>query len=450
MDRAFDSRFSDNLKRVQKDVSQMNKLITDQVCMVAEKTVGFKKKHKGRRRLPREVVDAIKNRKEAKVEYAMASKQGDADRTLETWNHYLECKKVAGVRKTIHKNSMNKRTCDKIANAGKNGSGLFWKEVRRNDYKSSISELVVNNIFITEKLQLIEEIEDHFRGLAKANSNSFNDEEDIIFVFEDEHIGMDHNYRSTCTLDYKQSSSDHNYPASNKSIPENYWDEDTGRKIEKKEVIEIAKHLKLNKSYSDDLIANEFIKYGGHGFWYCATILLNAIREREVVPEDWNKGNISLLHKGGVHYLLDNYRGITIMSCMGKLFSSIIRSRLDMMVEKNNMLGEIQNGFRKDRSTLDNLLILRNVIEKSKAENKNCFLSFIDLRKAYDRVWREGLWRSMANLGFGGKTLAMIKALYTNTQQRVCMDWGKQIGSIVTLDLNKVVSFPQFSLHCIS
>ena len=156
-----------------------------------------------------------------------------------------------------------------------------------------------------------------------------------------------------------------------------------------------------------------------------------------------------MIHKGGVHYLLDNYRGITIMSTLCKLMSSILRDRIDTVVERENILGEIQNGFRKGRSVDDNMLILRHVIEKSKAKGENCFLSFIDLRKAYDRVWREGLWENLEKLGFSGKILAMIKALYVNTEQRVCLDWGntKWFKSELGLKQGCVLSPILFALY---
>ena len=184
----------------------------------------------------------------------------------------------------------------------------------------------------------------------------------------------------------------------------------------KKELMKIIKRLKLNKAWGIANIPNEFIKYGGHGLWACLVTLFNNIWSDESVPENWNKGNITLIHKSGSHHNLDNYRGITLNSALGKLLSSILRDRMNVVVEREKLLGEVQNGFRQNRSTLDNTLILRHAIEKSRRGKKKCFLSFIDLRKAYDRIWREGLWKSLERLGFGGKLTAIIKALHSNVK----------------------------------
>ena len=80
------------------------------------------------------------------------------------------------------------------------------------------------------------------------------------------------------------------------------------------------------------------------------------------------------------------------------MFTRILANRLNKVVEKHNLLGEMQNGFRTDRRTVDNLFVLTNIMEIVKKEKKKLFLAFIDLRKAFDRVWREGLWTKLEEL----------------------------------------------------
>ena len=429
----------------------MCEAITDAICKVATSTLGTKCKNKKRRKLPREVVDSIKERKEARKSYAILMKGNEVNQEQKkaAWDKYLECKRVAGVRKAIHRKSINTKTCEKIANAGRNSSKLFWKETNKGAYKPGISELLVDNFFITEKEAIAQEAENYFCNLGKKPL--FTGEDWI--EFRDDNINInyqkEHNYAEVDEIPRELIQTEHSYCKKPNSTPKKFWAEETGKKFTKKEIMRNIRKLKLGKAFGDDRIPNEFLKYGGHGLWACLVVLFNRIRDREQVPELWNKGNVSLIHKGGVHYLLDNYRGITVMSTLGKLLSSILRERLDTVVERENILGEIQNGFRSGRSVDDNLLILRHVIEKSKAKGDKCFLSFIDLRKAYDRVWREGLWENLDKMGFSGKTLAMIKALYANTQQRINLDWGstKWFNSEIGLKQGCVLSPILFALY---
>ena len=447
MDKVFSKEFKGKLVVPGRDVDQMGAMITEAMCKVANAVIGTKRKARKRKKLPREVVDAIKKRKEARKAYAQVAKfQPGEPIVQEAWDNYLGCKRVAGMRKAIYRKGINKKTCEKITNAGRNSSTMFWKEVSKGAYKPGIGELLVENVFITEKETIKAEVEKYFCNQAKKPN--FTEEDWIEFKEESDYNLNDHNYSQSEDLDVDSIIAEHNYSKRLPSIPKEQWDRETGRKFTKAELMRIIKKLKLGKAYGDDKIPNEFLKFGGHGLWACLVTLLNEIRDKEKVPELWNKGNISLIHKGGVHYLLDNYRGITIMSNLGKLLSSILRERLDIVVERENILGEIQNGFRSGRGGDDNLLILRHVIEKSRAKGDKCFLSFIDLRKAYDRVWREGLWESLIKLGFSGKLLALIKALYVNTQQRVNLDWGntKWFSSEIGLKQGCVLSPILFAL----
>ena len=70
-------------------------------------------------------------------------------------------------KKAAYKHSLNKKTCEKIASAGRHGSRMFWNEVKRKDYKGTISELVINNTFITEKEEILAEVEMHFQDQAE-------------------------------------------------------------------------------------------------------------------------------------------------------------------------------------------------------------------------------------------------------------------------------------------
>lgn len=109
--------------------------------------------------------------------------------------------------------------------------------------------------------------------------------------------------------------------------------------------------------------------------------------------------------KNGDTTNVNNYRAITLVSCMAKLFTSIFNKRLCDWAENNDKLFESQFSFRKGKSTTDAVFILHSIIEHILNDNKTLFCAFIDLRKACDSVYRNGLWCKLYNCGINGKML---------------------------------------------
>ncbi len=122
--------------------------------------------------------------------------------------------------------------------------------------------------------------------------------------------------------------------------------------------------IKAGKAVGGDKIANELIKYGGPRLWEAITEIMEQIRKEEWIPESWKKEGVTLLHKGKSKLSLDNYRGVAIGSNMCKIFTRIIRTSVQKVAEERGILGEMQNGFRKGRSTNDNLFVLSQLMEK--------------------------------------------------------------------------------------
>ena len=191
-----------------------------------------------------------------------------------------------------------------------------------------------------------------------------------------------------------------------------------GEAIEKEEVRVAMKEMKKGKAVGEDDIPSEFLTEGGEEVLEWITEIFNKVLTEEKIPSAWKKGIVTALYKGGRKQELGNYRGITVNSSMYKLFTRILRRRLEEEVEERGILGEIQFGFRKGKNTYDAAFILRQIFDQGKRK-KNTKVAFLDVRKAYDRVWREGLWRKMEGYGFGGKFLRVLKELYKEGTCRV-------------------------------
>ena len=109
----------------------------------------------------------------------------------------------------------------------------------------------------------------------------------------------------------------------------------------------------------------------------------------------------------------------TLANTMYKLYSSVLNNRLYKWVESNNKVVDEQNGFRRNRSTIDHLCSFTSLIDTRKKLKQSTFCAFIDLKKAYDTVNRDILWTKMEKLGVNGHILNAFKSLYTSVSSCV-------------------------------
>ena len=186
------------------------------------------------------------------------------------------------------------------------------------------------------------------------------------------------------------------------------------------EIIKAVKNLKNNKSSGTDSILNEHIKATINIMASVYTKLFNIIFDSGLVPESWTLGDIIPIYKnkGSITDPV-NYRPITLLSCLGKLFTSILNTRITKYVEESNIIDHCQAGFREGFSTLDNLFILQNLIDISKSQKTKFYCAFIDFKQAFDKVWRNGLWEKLLKTKINGKCLRIIKNMYNNIKSRV-------------------------------
>ena len=108
---------------------------------------------------------------------------------------------------------------------------------------------------------------------------------------------------------------------------------------------------------------------------------------------------IPLYKKKGDRKDSNNYRGITLLSCVGKLFTTVLNERLKAYCESNNIINENQAGFRTKHSTTDHIFSFKMLLDLMFNSKQKLFCAFVDYEKAFDTVWRDGLWRKLDMCG---------------------------------------------------
>jgi len=148
--------------------------------------------------------------------------------------------------------------------------------------------------------------------------------------------------------------------------------------------------------------------------------LFNYMYDNSIYPDSWTKGIIVPVPKKGDLNDVNNYRGITLTSIFSKIFSIMLDNRLRKWAENNNKLTDFQFGFRKEKSTVDCVFILQSIINKIiKCDKKKLFCAFIDFRKAFDLVYRNGIWVKLINYGVSSKATKMLQAMYESVKSCV-------------------------------
>jgi hypothetical protein len=190
-----------------------------------------------------------------------------------------------------------------------------------------------------------------------------------------------------------------------------------GMEFSKKEIQDAVDALDYYKAGAADGTKNPMFKCGGGVMVDKLHCLFNHLRKRETFPADWGQSEVVNLYKEGDKSDPGNYRGISLISCLGKLYLSLWAKRLADFLEP--VLDEEQGGFRCGRSTVDQALTLKEILAQRKRVGVPTFLCFIDFKKAFDTVWHDGLWKRMWDSGIKGKAWRIIRNLYGSVSSSV-------------------------------
>ena len=152
--------------------------------------------------------------------------------------------------------------------------------------------------------------------------------------------------------------------------------------ITETEILTAVKKLNTNKACGQDGIFNEYFINCKDISMPCLLLLFNNIFKSGYFPSSWSLGNIVPVFKKGDVNNTDTYRGITLLSCAGKLFTAIINERLVSFEMKYNKVTDAQFGFRKNSSTVDAIFALQSLVNRTLKKKKTSLLLFYRLYKS--------------------------------------------------------------------
>ena len=149
-----------------------------------------------------------------------------------------------------------------------------------------------------------------------------------------------------------------------------------------------------------------------------------------IFPDDWKKGNIVPIFKKGDKQNIKNYRPVSLLPICSKIFERIIYDNMLKHFLDNNLITPKQSGFRPGDSCINQLLSITHDIFTSFDNGLEVRGVFLDISKAFDKVWHDGLIYKLKQNGIKDKLLCLLIDFLKNCQQRVVLNcqfssWAK-------------------------
>ncbi len=119
--------------------------------------------------------------------------------------------------------------------------------------------------------------------------------------------------------------------------------------------------------------------------------LLNYSLSTEYFPEVWKTARVIRINKNDNHMLCNNYRPISLLCCVSKVFEKLLFKHIYNFLKVNSLLKKNQSGFTPGDSTINQMINICNKIHSQLDNDDEILALFLDLSKAFDKVWHKGL-----------------------------------------------------------
>ena len=188
------------------------------------------------------------------------------------------------------------------------------------------------------------------------------------------------------------------------------------------QISQILRSLNTSKSSGLDPIGNIVLKRCSEALAQPLSILFNSSLNSSTFPHEWKKANVCPIFKKEDPQICSNYRPISLLSPTSKVFERIVFNKIYEFCKINDILTPKNSGFKKLDSTANQLIYMSHLIYKGLDEGKKIASVFLDISKAFDKVWHEGLLYKLEKIGIRGKLLKWVRSYLSGRSQRVVLN----------------------------
>ena len=190
--------------------------------------------------------------------------------------------------------------------------------------------------------------------------------------------------------------------------------------ISSEEILKCIKDMSNGKAAGIDGVVVEMLKSSNHIVVPFLKHLYNTVLSSGNFPKQWCQAVLVPIHKKGNKSDPNNYRGIALISVLGKIFAKIVNNRLVEWAETCGAQKEEQAGFRKGYSTTDNIFTLQALIQKyCSRKGGRLYTIFVDFSKAFDTIPHSLMFYQLMTKGVHGKVLNVLRSMYSSLESCV-------------------------------
>ena len=186
------------------------------------------------------------------------------------------------------------------------------------------------------------------------------------------------------------------------------------------EILKIIRALNIHKAHGHDDISIRMIKICDKSLLKPLIILFQNSTKSSHYPDIWKKSNIIPVRKKNDKQLVKNYQPISFLPVFGKLFEKIIFNRFYFFLLQKELINPNQSGFRPSDSCVNQLIAITHEIFEAFDCNPSLEVRsvFLDISKAFDKVWHEGMLYKLKSMGISGELYYLLENCLSNRFQR--------------------------------
>ena len=187
--------------------------------------------------------------------------------------------------------------------------------------------------------------------------------------------------------------------------------------VDVQEVLSVLQKLKNKTSSGLDEMTSEMLKMCKEELAGPLTLIINRSICSGVFPDKWKIAKVCPLLKKGKATDKKNYRPVALLCIAGMVLEKIVADQMEAFFESNNLLGTFQFGFRRNKSTVSELLTLSETVQEAKEENKLILQILYDLSAAFDTVEPMVLLEKLKIYGFNYTSRRWMESYLTGRSQ---------------------------------